>query len=252
MHARRLAGRGVERNARIGGCRRRDDHSRIFRMPSSGLLYRRECLVPTWRGWLALLVVLALAAFAFVRGIHGFLAVRDFSPGGMLVVEGWAPDHALVETLAEFRRAHYDGICVTGVPIEHGEPLSEYRTYAELSAAILVRLGADPKFVHAVPAGVVRQDRTYATAVALRSWLGAHRASTAKVNIVSLGAHSRRTWLLYEKAFGPATKVGIIAIPPRDYDPARWWRSSQGVRVVISEVIGWLYARFLFHPRQPG
>lgn len=213
-----------------------------------GLIQRRECLVPTWRGWLAILVGLAVSAFLAVRGIYGFLAVHDSIPGGLLVAEGWAPDYALEETLAEFRRHSYRGIFVTGVPLDHGELLSEYGSFAARSAAVLVRMGADPEKVHAVPSADVRQDRTFATARALRASLAAHGISADTVNVVSLGAHSRRTRLLYQKAFGPVTRVGIIAIEPRDFDPARWWHSSQGVRIVIDESIAWLYARFIFHP----
>lgn len=217
-------------------------------MSFAGLIHRRACLVPTWRGWLALLAVVGLAGFAAVRGIYGFLAIQDPVPGGLLVAEGWAPDYALVEALEEFRRHPYRGIYVTGVPIEHGGMLFDYMTFAERSAVVLIRLGAEPDKVHAVPAPNVRQDRTYATARTLRAWLASRGIPAEKVNVVSLGAHSRRTRLLYEKAFGTNTRVGVIAVAPRDFDPARWWRSSQGVRIVTGEIVAWLYARFVFNP----
>ncbi len=216
--------------------------------PALGLLQRRTCLVPTWRGWLALILLGVLFALAAVRGVYGFLAVRDSVPGGILAVEGWVPDYALTATLAEYRLHSYRGIFLTGLPIEHGEALSEYGTYAELNAAILRHLGADPRSLTAIPTPVVQQDRTYASALALRDWLRANAVPTETVNIISLGAHSRRTRLLYEKAFGPTTRVGIIAVPHRDFEPARWWRSSQGFRIVTGEVIAYLYARCLFHP----
>ncbi len=99
-----------------------------------------------------------------------------------------------------------------------------------------------------MPSPSVSQDRTYSTAIVLRRWLREHGFPAEKVNVMSLGAHSRRTRLLYEKAFGPSTRVGIIAIDNRDFDSARWWRSSQGFRVVTGEVIAWFYAAVLFHP----
>lgn len=211
-----------------------------------GLLRRRECLLPTARGWLAIILVAALLGTIAVRNVYSFLAVEDSVPGGVLVVEGWAPDYALGEALAEFQRHPYRGIYVTGIPLEQGAILSEYRTFAELSATTLVRLGADPGTVHAVPSPPIRQDRTYATAVALRERLRESGVAAEKINVLSLGAHSRRTRLLYEKAFGPATRIGIIAIPARDYDPARWWKSSQGFRVITGELIAYAYARCLF------
>jgi hypothetical protein len=217
-----------------------------------GLFNYRTLLWPTWRGWLVLLLVMGGSVFAAVRGVYGFLAVQDSQPGGALAVEGWAPDHALVAALAEFHRHPYLGLFVTGVPLEKGDVLAEHQTYAELSAAILLRHGADPATVHAVPTPAVRQDRTYATAVALRTWLRTHGLSTEKVNVVSLGAHARRTRLLYQKAFGPAAQIGIIAVEDQGFEREHWWRSSQGFRTVTGEVIAYLYVCLLFHPPAPS
>ncbi|MGB8166731.1 MAG: hypothetical protein WCF18_04520, partial [Chthoniobacteraceae bacterium] len=72
-----------------------------------GLLHRRECLLPTALGWVAILLLMTLAAVSAVRGAYGFLAVEDSVPGGVLVAEGWEPDYALAEALAEFRRQPY-------------------------------------------------------------------------------------------------------------------------------------------------
>jgi hypothetical protein len=213
-----------------------------------GLLRRRVCLLPTWRGWLVLAILAVSLAVALVRGVYGFLAVRDPRPGGVLVVEGWAPDEALAWTLEEFRRQHYDGLFITGGPLDVGGFLSEYHTYAELGHATLLRLGADPDSLHMVPAPQALQDRTYASAVALRDWLAAHHFAREKVNLISIGSHTRRSRLLYEFAFGPGTQIGAFAYAEGDFDPAHWWRTSQGFRVVTGEIIAYIYARLLFHP----
>jgi len=68
------------------------------------------------------------------------------------------------------------------------------------------------------------------------------------LNLVTLGPHARRSWLLYQEAFGDDVKIGVIPLENRSYDPSRWWCSSEGFRDVISEAIAWFYARFLFHP----
>lgn len=218
--------------------------------PFLGLLHRRECLLPTVRGWLAILFLLGVISVGAFRGVYSFLAVQDSLPGGVLVAEGWAPDYTLAETLSEFRRHPYLGIYVTGIPMEKGGVLSEYKTYAELSAACLIRLGADPQSVHAVPSLPARQDRTYATALALRGKLREQGVAGDRLNVITLGAHARRTRLLFEKAFGPAARIGIVAVPHRDFDPTRWWRSSQGFRIITGEVIAYCYARFLFRPER--
>jgi hypothetical protein len=94
----------------------------------------------------------------------------------------------------------------------------------------------------------VIKDRTYSTALALKKTLLASGVSTEKVNLVSDAMHARRSRLLYEKAFGPGSHVGIIPAPERKFDPTRWWTSSAGVREVVGELIAYGYARFVFTP----
>lgn len=212
-----------------------------------GFLRRRSCVTPTWRGWCALLLLCAVTATAAVRGAYAFLAVNDPMPGGVLVAEGWGNDDFKASVMAEFKRNHYDGLFVTGGPIENGAPLSEYKTWGELGAATLERMGVNPKVLHAVPAPPVRQDRTYASAMALKKWLREHGIAAAKINVMSVGAHSRRTRLLFEKAFGADAKVGIIATEEQTFNSRRWWTSSQGFREVTDEMAAYFYARFLFH-----
>lgn len=218
------------------------------RQPFWGFLRRRQCWLPTWRGWLALGLVCAASLVLAVRNAYPFLAVNDPVSGGALVVEGWQPDYALEEAIAEFKRHPYQKLYVTGGPIDRGAPLSEYKTYAELGAAILTRLGLSPETVQAVPAPWVRQDRTYTSAVALRTWLRAHRISPTNFHLLTLGPHARRSRLLFEEALGDGVRVGITAIEGRDYDPRQWWKSSDGFREVTGEVIAYAYARLVFRP----
>ena len=67
------------------------------------------------------------------------------------------------------------------------------------------------------------------------------------IDVVSLGVHARRSWILFAQAFS-SVDVGVIAIKSKEYDPSRWWLFSSGVRNVISESIAYLYARFIFSP----
>ncbi len=213
-----------------------------------GLLRRRQCLVPTWRGWLALVLCLVVLAWFIVRNICLFLSPNDPITGGLLVVEGWSSDRAMEQAAAEFRQDHYDKIYVIGGPLTHGSHLSQYHTYAELGAATLLKLGLNSNSVVAVPAPLVPQDRTFTAAVALRNWLRAHGVAPTKIQLLSEGPHARRSRLLFEKAMGKEVAVGITSIecPQAEYDPRAWWRTSLGVRGVIDEAVAYGYARFLF------
>jgi len=211
-----------------------------------GLFRRRSCTVPTWRGWLLFLLILAVVTIAAVRGVHPFLAVEDSKPGGVLVIEGWGPDYAMEIAIEEFHRNHYEKLFVTGGPLESGAPLSEFKSYAELGTATLLKMGLRTNEVQAAPAPFARQDRTYTSAVYLRKWIQDHGLQPRRLNLMTLGPHARRSRLLFEKAFGKNTVVGVLAINPRDYDQQRWWRSSQGFRTVMSEAIAYGYVRVFF------
>ena len=217
--------------------------------PFLGLLQRRQCIVPTWRGWLLLLLVIGLTGVFIVRNLYGFLAVNDPLPGDILVIEGWSSDYVIEGAVEDFRKSQYKRICLTGGPIEVGNALREHKTYAEYAKAMCVKLGLAAEVLHAIPAAAVEKDRSYASALALRKWLYENGAADAKINIAGNGAHSRRTRLIYEKALGPGVRLGISNEPERTFDPKRWWASSQGFRIVMDETIAYTYARFFFSPK---
>jgi hypothetical protein len=165
-----------------------------------------------------------------------------------MVVEGWVPAYATRAALEEFRRHPYLGIYVTGEPLEEGNPYIGYQSYADFTVAKFREAGAPTDILHAVPAPRVGKDRTYTTAFVLKKRLEAEGVSTAKINLVSMGPHARRSRLLYELAFGPNSQVGIFSITDREFDPDHWWTSSYGVRSVVSEAIAYGYARLIFRP----
>jgi uncharacterized SAM-binding protein YcdF (DUF218 family) len=216
----------------------------------NGRWFRRRSLpVPTWRGWLLLLLLATAFLWLFAKTVHPFLAVRDPSAGGLLVVEGWAPDFAFQAALNEFRSGRYQSLVVTGGPLERGASLSSYGTYAELGAASLRAMGADSNSVVAVPAPKVRRDRTYNSAVALGKYFEVHPLNQP-VHLFTVGAHARRSKLLFEKALGDKIPVTVYAVDEEEYDPTHWWRSSAGVRLIIGELLAYAYVKVLFNPTE--
>jgi uncharacterized SAM-binding protein YcdF (DUF218 family) len=101
-----------------------------------------------------------------------------------------------------------------------------------------------------VPSHVIGRDRTYSSAIALRDWLREHDVEVRSLNIVTEGAHARRTRLLFEKALGPGVTVGVIAASSPDFNAKHWWRYSEGVEDVIDQGVAYVYARFFFLPSQ--
>ncbi|TRZ75141.1 MAG: YdcF family protein [Deltaproteobacteria bacterium] len=211
-----------------------------------GLVRRRDCLVPTWRGWLLLVLSLAALSVVTVRELYPFLAVTEPVERGLLVVEGWVSDFTMEATVAEFKRHHYEKVYVTGGPIDHSAWLSYYKTYAEEGTATLLELGLNANQVQAIPSKWVRKDRTYVSAAALRKWMRDTGVAFTAVHLITQGAHARRSRLLFQRALGSGVTVGVTSVPSNDYDPEHWWQSSAGVREVIGEMLAYGYSRFLF------
>jgi len=195
-----------------------------------------------------LVAILGASFVAGARSVHGFLAVEAPVSGGILVVEGWSSDYIFEGAVAEYRRNHYDMVCLTGGPIEVGSPFRREKTFAEFGKVLLEEMGLPAGQLHAVPAPSSKKNRTYGSAMALRSWLLQRGMSGVRLNIIGNGVHSRRTLLVFEKALQGVAICGITNIEEDSYDPARWWRSSEGFRVVTGEFIAYLYAQFLFFP----
>lgn len=197
----------------------------------------------TWRGWLALLAIVAAAATYGFRHMLDFLAVRDPVPAHVLVIESWLGDIDLDAAVAICRGGHYDRVYLTGGPLEYSDPMHKYQTYPELLDLDLIDRGIPAHLLVPVPAPREKRDRTYSSALALRRWFLAHGGPPPALDIVTTAQHSRRTRLLFEHALGDRVRIGMIPIWSPDFDHHRWWRSSQGAKEVLVEMIGYLYAR---------
>lgn len=209
---------------------------------------KRFCLAS--RELVFLLVIVVLLIIFVVKNIHPFLAIDSPVNSEILVVEGWLPDYALKQAINEFNDNNYSLLITTGGPLLKGYHLSEYKTEAKLAASSLKEIGFDEEKIIAVPAPDVIKDRTYYSACALKKWISNSNQNIKAINLFSLGAHSRRSWVLFQKAIGDSIAVGIISAENISYDPEHWWKSSDGVRIVLSEMIAYIYARFFFYPKE--
>ena len=163
----------------------------------------------------------------------------------LLIVEGWLPDYALRDAVTEFGRGGYDYLVASGGPMERGTLVSGYATYAAIAAASLRRMGVPSDRVLEAPASRTYRNRTFQSARSVAQLLRARRLQPRGLNVVTAGPHARRTLVVYRKTFGDQTPVGVLSVPPQDYDPERWWRSSEGLKVTVTESFGWLYESLL-------
>ena len=202
------------------------------------------------RGLLALLLVLLVLAVLARHRLYAFLGPDRPADSSVLVLEGWVSDDAL-QAAVDWADAHgVRTLCLTGGPIELGSWLAPWRSWPEMTLARLEAIGATDRFdVRAVPAPRTRKDRTFASAVALRDALGPDVPPA--MTLASESPHLRRSALLFRRAFGGASEIGTLPLPPLDFDGSDWYRCSAGVRSLLSESIAYLYA-LLATPEPPA
>ena len=130
---------------------------------------------------------------------------------------------------------------------------TDQRSEADEAAEQLVRAGVPEKMVVTVAAPPTDYDRTYATAVAVRDWLARQPGGIpAALNVMSESAHARRSRLLYQKAFGDAVRVGVIAAPRKGISADTWWKSASARSFTFAQIVKYVYARLFFWPDSPA
>lgn len=207
------------------------------------LFHKKEVWVPAVPGLISILLLFGLLVFGLFFRLYPFLAKSHPLPQAELViVEGWVPDAEIAEIL---KMIGPDQIVITsGGPITFCQKIMQYNTYAELGAARLVEGGIAPERILTVSAPPTDRDRTYISALAVRKRLQEEGLFGKPAELYSVGAHARRSYLLFRRAFGREYPLGVTSIAPVSYDMDRWYFHSVGVRHVTEEPIAWIYAKF--------
>ena len=211
-------------------------------------MVRRERWALSSSGKLLVFALGFVVALVVLQGAHSFLAVTDRIPAETLIIEGSIPTYTLNQAASEFASGHYQRVLVVRPVYDTVDKYESGRYSGDYMAASLVQCGVPHDSVDTLFCSVVEKDRTYHSALAVKHWLEQNGVWVKSIDVATLGPHARRSRLLYEKAFGKDTKVGVIALQDKNYDPNHWWRSSEGVREVLGEGIAYIYARFFFSP----
>ena len=215
---------------------------------ASLFLRRRTVWVPTLLGWLTLLALGAVVAIALVRAVYPFLAVTEPVGAPILVVEGWLSQDELDRAVQVFRAGNYERVVTTGGPLHLWPGTPDDSTYAHRAADYLKRHGLSAVPVTPLPSPITHQDRTYTSAQMVRAWARRAGISLEKLDVVTRGPHARRSRFLYEEAFGPEVRIGIVSVLPEDYAGDRWWQTSTGARDVAQQAAGFFWVKFFFNP----
>lgn len=206
------------------------------------LLRKTEVRVPTRQGVLLIFLLISALGFGLISGLYPFLALnRPLPQADLIILEGWIND-AELETLVGGLQPGIQMV-TTGGPILFGGSLFDEKSYAEITAVRLQKLGVAPEAILTAPAPATAKDRTYASALAVRDRLEEQGLLGRPANLYTLGAHSRRSFFLYRRAFGSSAQLGVVSLDCSEYDLHRWWRSSLAFRQLLSEAIAWFYVQ---------
>lgn len=203
---------------------------------------------PSWLGWLIILFLVVGLFVRFFTGLYPFLSPEKEPQKGLMVVEGWIHDFALDEAIMKFKQGGYSAIVCTGVPIETGSYIQQFKSYPEMTADRLKKMGIPPEKIIVAIADDGKRDRTYASAVALREAFMAYNIDETNLHLITTGPHGRRSRMLFKKALGKEYTIGVSSLEPASYEADKWYTCSEGVRSVMSEFFAYVYAKFFFYP----
>lgn len=122
--------------------------------------------------------------------------------------------------------------------------VNNFNSVAELARNRLLSMGIDSGKVTAVPGANVKINRTLTSALAFRDWLKKTDIDIKGINIISLGAHTRRTWMIYNKILNEKYPVGIISLPDYSYNHSKIYKLFKTIR----ETLGIIYYWFILIP----
>ena len=168
----------------------------------AGLLVRRYRWGLSARGFLVFGFSLATVFVVFFLESYPFLAITRPVPSDTLGVEGWMNEYAMKQAAAQYARGHYPHLFTTGGPTmgKGGGYINDFNTSASVGAELLKKAGIPREAIQMVPSHVNGRERTYSSAIALRDWFRENKTPVSSINVLTEGAHARRTRLLYQKA----------------------------------------------------
>ena len=128
--------------------------------------------------------------------------------------------------------------------VASGRLLRPYAGAAEMIERDLVSYGVPEssvvKFAH-------RAENTREEAEALAGFVSSH--GWKRVLVVTSDYHARRARFIFGRVFPASVSVRISAAHDSEFDASRWWETRMGVKLFMSELLGYIVARWELRSR---
>jgi hypothetical protein len=199
---------------------------------------------PTVLGWIVLLVAIGSPmGWLLFRG-EPFFRLTERQPAECLVVEGWIGIDGVTAAKAEFERGGYHYIATSGGLTNNRWGRQQWN-YAVEAGELLVHLGVPADRVVIAPAADAENHRTFEAAVEVRQMLTRLGLHPQYATIFTFGVHARRSRLVFAKAMGASTNVGVISWAPEHFFDGPWWHSSERSLDLLKESVGYFFELLL-------
>lgn len=210
------------------------------------LATRRTILWPTAAGWLVLGIFVAAGVAGLQLGVERFLAHTNRERAEVLVLEAWTQDGGAKAAAEEFLKYQdsYRFVVATGALTGTRWSSRRWRE-VEIADRVMRSSGVPGDSILAAELPDIETQRTFVAALATKAALQERGIRPAAINVLTRGAHARRSRLTFARVFGPETKVGVISWQPWGSDSVTWWRSSERSIDVLKESAGYLYEALL-------
>jgi hypothetical protein len=117
---------------------------------------------------------------------------------------------------------------------------NNYNSNAELARNRLISMGMNSSQIIAIPGETVIVNRTLTSALAFRDWLKQTNKDIRGINIISMGAHARRTWMIYNRILQEKYPIGVISLPDYIYTQSRIYRIIKNIRETLGIIYYWI------------
>jgi hypothetical protein len=117
---------------------------------------------------------------------------------------------------------------------------NNFNSNAELARNRLISMGINSSQIIATPGETVIVNRTLTSALAFRDWLKQTNKDISGINIISMGAHARRTWMIYNRILQEKYPIGIISLPDYIYTQSGIYRFIKNIRETLGIIYYWI------------
>ena len=173
-----------------------------------------------------------LVTTVFLANIHGFLAVVKPVRADVLIIESWISPDAVYST-DSLLLSDYTQCIIVG-------DASDRRSKEEMRKTVQKMIdeqNADSVQVIQLSIKSNGHPKTKSYALKVQQWLLERKMVPVGCNVLSEGAHARKSHIVFKRYLKSIAPVGVYAAPPSKYNSKRWIFSFNGWAWVILDSI---------------